>query len=89
MYEVFWLAAKLFGDGNEIGLMPFKKTEQRREHCRVVDPVPELLGPDSGQVEEALRPTIVAERCDKRSEGERHRIIWYPKVHSLKCARAG
>jgi len=66
-----------------------KKTQQCGKHCRVVDPAPELVGPDSGQVEEALRPAIVAKRCDKRSEGERHWIIWYPKVHSLECARAG
>ena len=78
LYEVFRLAAKLFRDRNKVGFMRLKKAEQGGQHCRVVEPAPELVGPDSGQVEEALRPTIVAKRCHKRSEGERHRIIWYP-----------
>jgi hypothetical protein len=67
LYEVFRLAAKLFRDGNEVRFMRLKKTQQCGEHRGVVDPAPELVGPDSGQVEEALRPTIVAKRCDKRS----------------------
>lgn len=69
LYEVFRLAAKLFRDGNQVRFVRFEKAEQCREHRRVVDPAPEFVGPDSGQVEEALRPTVVAERCDERSEG--------------------
>lgn len=46
--------------------MRLEKGDQRREQHGVVRPVPELLRPDSGQVEEPLRPPIVAKRCGKR-----------------------
>ena len=69
--------------------MRFQEAKHGGEKRRFAQPGPQLLSPDSGQVEEPLRPAIVAKRCDKRSEGERHWIIWYPKVHSLECARAG
>ena len=69
--------------------MGFQETQERGEKRRIIKTIPELAGPDSGQVEEALRPTLVAERCGKRSEGERDRIIWYPGGHGLECVRAG
>ena len=69
--------------------MRFEETQQRREKRRVGCALPELFSPDSGQVEETLRPALVPKRCGKRSEGKRDRIIWYPGCHSLVCARAG
>ena len=56
--------------------MRFEEAKQRGEQRRVAGPARELIRPDSGQVEEPLRPAFVAERCRKRGEGKRHRIIW-------------
>ena len=68
--------------------MRFEKTPQRREQWRIGRPAPEFIGPDSGQVDEALRPTLGAKRCRKRGEGENNRVIWYPGCHSLeRCER--
>lgn len=69
--------------------MGFEETQQRREKRRIIEAAPQLLSPDSGQVEEPLRPTFVAKRCGKRSERERDRIIWYPGGHSLECFESG
>lgn len=46
--------------------MRFEEGDERREQHRVGRPVPELIRPDSGQVEEPPRPPIVAKRCGKR-----------------------
>jgi hypothetical protein len=83
------LAAKFFGNGHEIRLVRFQEAENRSQKRWVIDSAPKFVGPNSGQVEKTLRPTPIAERCGKGSEGERHRIIWYPGVHSLECTRAG
>ena len=40
-----------------------QQSARRAKKCRVAEPGPELVGPDSGQVEEAARPTFGAERC--------------------------
>ena len=69
--------------------MSFEKTQQGRKERRVVEPASQLVSPDSGQVEEPLRPTFVANRCGKRSERERDGIIWYPGGHSLECFESG
>jgi hypothetical protein len=89
LYEFRRLDAKLLGDRKQIGLVGFEEAQQSGEQRRVAEPAPELLGPDSGQVEEALRPTLGAERCGKRSEGERDRIIWYPGCHGLQLCVMG
>jgi len=67
----------------------FEEAKQRGEKRRIAQPAPKLLGPDSGQVEEPLSPTLGAERCGKRSEGERDGIIWYPGWHSLERFLSG
>ena len=69
--------------------MGFEEAQQLGEKRRIADPVPELIGPDSGQVEEPLRPTLRAERCRQRSEGERDWIIWYPGCHVLERCVSG
>ena len=76
MYEVFGLAANLLRDGNQVRLVRFEEAKQRGEQFRVAGPGAQLIGPNSGQVEEPLRPTLVTERCRERGEGERHRIVW-------------
>jgi hypothetical protein len=89
LYEFRRLDAKLLGNRKQIGLMGFEEAQQRGEQRRVVEPAPELLSPDSGQVEEALRPALGSERCGKCSEGERDRIIWYPGCHGLHLCVIG
>jgi len=61
--------AKLLGHGNEVRLMRLEKMQDSGEQRRFAQPVATLVGPNSGQVEKALRPTLIAERCGKRSEG--------------------
>ena len=46
--------------------MRLEKLDQRDEEPRLAGPSPELVCPNSGQVEEALRPLRVIERCGKR-----------------------
>jgi hypothetical protein len=43
-----------------------------------------LVSPDSGQVEEPLRPALLTKRLGKRGEAERNRVIWCPGVHGLE-----
>jgi len=56
--------------------MRFEKPQQGGEQLRVACPEAQLLSPDSGQIEETLRPTLLTKRCRKRGEGENHRIVW-------------
>jgi len=67
----------------------FEETQQSDEKCRIRGSAPQLVGPDSGQVDEALRPTLRPKRCRKRGERERDRIIWYPGRHSLEQPQSG
>ena len=65
-----------FGDGQQVRLMRFEEAQQRGEQRGFARLRPQLICPDSGQVEEPLRPPLVAERCRKRGEGKRDRVIW-------------
>ena len=69
--------------------MRFQEAKHGGEKRRFAEPGPQLLSPDSGQVEEPLRPTLGAERCGERSEGESDRIIWYPGCHGLERCIGG
>jgi hypothetical protein len=85
LYEVLWLAAKLLRDGKQIGLVGFEETQKRGEKRAIAEPAPELVSPDSGQVEKPLRPPLVLERCRERSEGNSRGIIWCWVRHGLSC----
>jgi len=63
--------------------MRLEKADEGGEEHRVLDAAPELVCPDSGQGEEALRPPLIAERCRKRSKGKRMRIIWVLNRHTV------
>jgi hypothetical protein len=70
--------------------MGFEKGNQRRKQDWVVRPAPKLICPDSGQVEEPLRPTLVAKRCRKSGKGNDDRIVvWRLRVHRLDTAASG
>ena len=45
--------------------MRLEEAEERGEKRRLAGAGTELVSPDSGQVEEPVRPTGVAERCRK------------------------
>jgi hypothetical protein len=75
--------ANLLRNGDEIGFMRFEKGDQRDEQDWVVRPAPQFIRPDSGQVEEPLRPALVAKRCRKRGKGQRMRISWSLVMHGL------
>jgi hypothetical protein len=62
LYEKLGADAKLLGHGDQVRLMRFEKADQRGKKRRLARPKPKLVRPDSGQVEEALRPALVAER---------------------------
>ena len=81
------LHAKFLGDRQEIRLVRFEEAQQRGEQRRLAGTAAELIRPDSGQVEEPMRPPFVAERCRKRGEGERDRIGWTWGSHGLETAR--
>jgi len=69
--------------------MRFEKAYERSKQGRLGRAPSKLVGPDSGQVDEALRPTLRPKRCGKRGERERDRIIWYPGRHSLEQPQSG
>jgi len=62
-------------DSNEIGLKGLEEPDQRSEDHRVPRTLPQLFRLDSGQVEEPLRPSLVGERCSKRGQRKRQRVI--------------
>ena len=64
--------------------MRFEKLDQRGEEPRFAGPAPELVRPDSGQIEEALRPLRLIERCGKRRECKGVGIGWRLAVHGLE-----
>ena len=80
------LYANLLRNGQEIGLMRLEKSDQRGEQGGLICPAPKLVCPDSGQVEEPLRPTLLPKRCRKGGKGKSHRVIWCLGAHSLETA---
>src|SRR3954462_14953557 len=89
LYEVFGPHANRLRDRKQIRLVRLEKAQQRGQQMRIGGSAPELVGPDSGQVDESLRPTLAPKRCGKRSKGNGHRIVWYPGRHSLETAAVG
>ena len=53
--------------------MRFEEPQQRGKDRRIVRLGAKLVCPDSGQIEEPLRPSLVAERCRKRGKGKSDR----------------
>ena len=84
LYEVEGLHAKLLGDSHEVGLVRFEEAQQGRQQRGLRRPAPKLLGPDSGQVDEPLRPTLAPKRCGEGTEGEGYRVALVLAQHSLE-----
>jgi hypothetical protein len=55
--------------------MRFKEAEKRSQERRLGRALAQLLSPDSGQVDEPVRPTFVPERCGKRAKREGDGVI--------------
>ena len=64
--------------------MRLKKVEKREKQGRVRGPLAKLSSPDSGQVEKALGPLRLIERCSKRRQCERDGVGWSFGVHGRK-----
>ena len=66
--------------------MRLEKANQRGKQDGIAGLAPQFIRPDSGQIQEAPRPTFVAERCRKCGEGQRDRVIWCLDRHRLETA---
>ena len=71
-------------NGQKIGLVRLEKADQGREQGRIGRPAPELICPDSGQVQEPPGPAFVTKRCRKGGKGKGQRIIWRLRWHGLE-----
>lgn len=69
--------------------MAFEEVEQGDEQVRVGRAFAKLPSPDSGQVEEALGPLRLIERCCKRRQSERDRVGWSLNVQGVDCVARG
>ena len=69
--------------------MRFEEAQQRREQRWIAGAGAKLASPDSGQVEEPVRPTRVAERCRECGYGKSREIPcgigWRIGEQSLTC----
>ena len=50
--------------------MRFEEAQQRAKEGGLGGSAAKLVSPDSGQVQETLRPALIPERCRKRRQGE-------------------
>jgi hypothetical protein len=55
-------AAKVPSNREQVRLVTLEEAQQSGEERRIGGTSAQLVSPDSGQVEEALRPALVAER---------------------------
>ena len=74
-YEVDGRYAKLLCNCQKVRLVPLEETQKRSKQGRFPSPLSQLLGPDSGQIEETLRPSLIAERCCECSQRKGDRIV--------------
>ena len=68
--------------------MRLEKLDQRGEQPRLARASPELICPDSGQVEEAPGPLRLIERCGKRRECKGVGIGWRLAEHGLELNKS-
>jgi hypothetical protein len=71
LYEQIGSDAKLLGHGDQVRLMRFEEPNHRREKRRISHALAKLVCPDSGQIEEPLRPAFVTKRCRERAKSYR------------------
>ena len=64
--------------------MRLQEPDERGEEPALTGPDAELVCPDSGQIDEPLRPSRLTERCRKRCKRERKGIIWRRRKQDLE-----
>ncbi len=67
--------------------MRFEETQQTGQQCRLRGARAKLVDADSGQVEKALRPAVIAQRCCQRRKRYREWIIVVRARHRLRHSR--
>jgi len=73
-------AAKVPSNREQVRLVTLEEAQQSGEERRIGGTSAQLVSPDSGQVDEPLRPTLAPKRCRKSGESNRDRVI-------VVCAR--
>ena len=76
LYEDGGRNAKFLGNGHEIRLVCLEEPDERGENSRLGSPRAKLVRPNSGQVEEAMGPAAVTERCRKSGKGQCVDVLW-------------
>jgi two-component system cell cycle response regulator DivK len=87
LYENAGLDANLLGNREQVRLMRLQETQHFGEQRRVGRSGAELISPDSGQIEEPLRPAFGTKRCRKRGERKSERIVWTRALQHVDTAR--
>jgi two-component system cell cycle response regulator DivK len=87
----FGADADLVGDVDKVRLMRFEEGDHCAKQGWVGGSLPQLIRPESGQVEEATGPPFLPKRCRKRRKSKRQRIVWRLRSHGLnaKSKRGG
>ena len=75
LYELDRGNSKLGGNRKEIRLVRLEEAKKRRKQCRIRCPLSQLSDPNSGHIEESLRPSCVTKRCGKRGKRKDNRIL--------------
>ena len=70
LYEVERVDAKLLRHSDKIRLMSFEKTQQCGQQPRIVRTTSQLIRPDSGQIDEPLRPSVVSRALPQERQGQ-------------------
>ena len=63
--------------------MRLEEFDDGYEKSRIACAAAELVRPDSGQIEKALRPALVPERCRKSGKGYGNSVDWSRRRHGL------
>ena len=63
LYEDFGLHAKRLRDLEQVRFVGLEEPKERRQQLRFRRTAPQLVSPDSGQIDEPLRPTFTPKRC--------------------------
>jgi hypothetical protein len=84
LYELFRLDAKLRRNIHEIRLVRLEESDEGREQRRLAGAAAKLGRPDSGQIEEPLRPPVLSKRCRERGERQSVRVVVTFICHGLE-----
>lgn len=69
--------------------MGLEEADEGSKQSRLSSAGSKLICADSGQVEKALRPSIIAERCGESGKGNSMRIVVGFVPHGVICSAKG